>query len=149
MQGFTILELLIVAAIISVASAIAVPAYDVYIARAHRASVLVDFGEVQRAVDRYQFENWRYPDTLVEIGMDELRDPWDQPYQYLRIDGGDEDMIHDFARQDRDLKPINTDYDLYSVGPDGESRRQLTANESQDDVVRAQNGVYFGYAEDY
>lgn len=53
------------------------------------------------------------------------------------------------VRKDRFLAPINTDYDLYSLGPDGESRPQLNARESRDDIVRAANGSYFGVAEDF
>ncbi len=53
----------------------------------------------------------------------------------------------DDPRKDRFLKPISTDYDLYSSGPDGISRDSLEHRESRDDVVRAINGDYIGLAE--
>ena len=45
--------------------------------------------------------------------------------------------------------PINTDFDLYSMGPDGKSVAPLTAAFSQDDVVRANDGSFIGVAKDY
>jgi len=53
------------------------------------------------------------------------------------------------ARKDRNLVPINSDFDLYSVGRDGQSAPALTAKVSQDDVVRANNGGFVGLARDY
>jgi general secretion pathway protein G len=50
------------------------------------------------------------------------------------------------ARKDRFLVPLNTDFDLYSVGRDGESVPALTAAKSRDDVVRAANGSFIGLA---
>jgi general secretion pathway protein G len=45
--------------------------------------------------------------------------------------------------------PINTDFDLYSVGPDGNTQPPLTAPVSRDDIVRANDGRFIGKAEDY
>ena len=44
---------------------------------------------------------------------------------------------------------LNTDFDLYSAGPDGETRAPLTAKVSKDDVLRALDGGFFGVAEDF
>lgn len=52
-------------------------------------------------------------------------------------------------RKDKNLHPINSDYDLYSVGHDGESVEPLTAKKSHDDIIRANNGDFIGYAENY
>lgn len=49
-------------------------------------------------------------------------------------------------RKDRFLVPINSDYDLYSKGRDGESVAPLTAKQSHDDVVRANDGAFVGLA---
>jgi len=53
------------------------------------------------------------------------------------------------VRRDKNLVPINTDFDLYSVGKDGDTATALTARQSRDDIVRANNGGYIGRAEDY
>lgn len=42
--------------------------------------------------------------------------------------------------------PLNSDYDLYSKGPDGASVAPLTAKASQDDILRASNGRFIGPA---
>jgi general secretion pathway protein G len=47
-------------------------------------------------------------------------------------------------RKDRNLVPINSDYDLYSLGPDGETRPPLTAGPSRDDIARAADGSFVG-----
>jgi general secretion pathway protein G len=52
-------------------------------------------------------------------------------------------------RKDRSLHPLNTDFDLYSLGADGRSVAPLTAKQSHDDIIRANNGGYYGYGEDY
>jgi general secretion pathway protein G len=43
----------------------------------------------------------------------------------------------------------NTDYDLYSSGPDGASVGPLTAKASRDDILRANNGRFVGPASAY
>lgn len=53
------------------------------------------------------------------------------------------------ARKDRFLVPINSDYDLYSVGPDGQSRPPLNAAASRDDIIRAADGAFYGLAEKF
>lgn len=53
------------------------------------------------------------------------------------------------VRKDHNLVPLNTDYDLYSMGEDGASVSPLTAKASRDDIVRANNGRYVGLASDY
>jgi general secretion pathway protein G len=52
-------------------------------------------------------------------------------------------------RKDRFLVPINTDFDLYSMGEDGRSVGPLRARHSRDDIVRASNGRYVGTASGY
>ena len=56
---------------------------------------------------------------------------------------------HGHARKDHSLVPINTDFDLYSMGPDGRSSPPLTAKASRDDIVRANDGAFVGVAADY
>jgi general secretion pathway protein G len=53
------------------------------------------------------------------------------------------------ARKDRFLVPINSDFDLYSMGVDGESVGPLTAKKSHDDIIRANDGGYYGLASNF
>jgi len=50
---------------------------------------------------------------------------------------------------DKFMVPLNTDFDLYSVGPDGESAGPLSAKNSKDDVIRALNGGFVGLASNF
>ncbi len=52
-------------------------------------------------------------------------------------------------RKDRFLVPINSDFDLYSMGKDRESVAPLTAKKSHDDVVRANDGAFVGLASEF
>jgi len=45
--------------------------------------------------------------------------------------------------------PLNSDYDLFTIGPDGMSAISLDSQFSLDDVIRANNGAYFGVASEY
>ena len=53
------------------------------------------------------------------------------------------------ARKDKFLHPINTAFDLYSVGPDGSTNTPLTAKVSHDDVIMANDGGFIGWATNY
>lgn len=53
------------------------------------------------------------------------------------------------ARKDRKLNPLNSDFDLYSLGKDGLSKPQLTNRDSLDDIVRANDGAFVGLAANY
>jgi general secretion pathway protein G len=52
-------------------------------------------------------------------------------------------------RRDRYMFPLNTDYDLFSLGPDKRTAVSLGEGVGLDDVIRANNGGYFGLAGDY
>jgi len=44
---------------------------------------------------------------------------------------------------------VNSDYHLYSRGPDGQSANSVKAQPSLDDIIRANDGSYVGTAADY
>ena len=52
-------------------------------------------------------------------------------------------------RRDRYMFPLNTDYDLFSLGPNCRTAVSLGETMGQDDVIRANNGGFFGTAADY
>ncbi|HZN40388.1 MAG TPA: prepilin-type N-terminal cleavage/methylation domain-containing protein [Planctomycetota bacterium] len=57
--------------------------------------------------------------------------------------------IDQTRRRDRYLFPLNTDYDLFSLGPNGLTSVSLGESLAQDDVIRANNGGFFGTASEY
>lgn len=147
-SGFQLLELLIALAVISVLAVIAIPSYSDYRDRVDNATAAGDIASIVQAIERFYTENNHYPDTLNEAGMDNLQDPWGNAYHYLRINGANL-KGKGSLRKDKNLVPINTDYDLYSNGKDGNTSAPLTAKNSRDDIIRANNGKFIGLAEDY
>jgi general secretion pathway protein G len=145
-RGITLLELLLVLAILGVLASIAVVAYDGYIDTAKISNAEKQIRMISLAIDDYYTEYRQYPVTLADVNLDNLKDPWGNPYHYLNIAaagniGG--------VRKDHNLVPLNTDYDLYSSGKDGISLAPLTAKASLDDIVRANNGGFVGLATNY
>lgn len=146
--GFTLIEVLICLAIIGTLALIAVPNYLGYRNRARLAVAITDLRNIQDTIIGYYLDNGEFPETLAKVGVDRLKDPWGNAYQYLRIEGADL-KGKGKLRKDHSLVPVNSDFDLYSMGADGESQPPFTAKTSRDDIVRAGDGGYFGYASDY
>ena len=145
-EGLTLIELLLVMAISAVLLGIAIPSYQEYIRRTEIAEAVIQLQKISLSIENYHLSRRAYPSSLADIGMDNVLDPWGSPYQYLNLRNvtGKGAM-----RKDRNLVPINTDYDLYSMGPDGRSVPPLTAKDSRDDIVRAGDGSFFGIAEQF
>lgn len=134
-----------VIAIIGILTSIATPLFWTYRDRAMRFETEIEMRLLEKEITSYFIYNKAYPNSLNEIGFGHLLDTWGNPYQYLRIDGGNI-KGKGKLRKDRFLVPINSDYDLYSMGEDGKSQTPLTAKASRDDIIRANDGAYFGPA---
>ncbi len=143
--GFSLIEGIVAMGIVALITAIAVPTYNGYIDKAEVYQVVQDLTTISLAVEDYRSDFGAYPDNLGQVGI-ALTDPWGNAYQYTRIDGANGNGT---ARKDKNLVPINSDYDIYSKGKDGQSVSPLTASPSHDDIIRANNGGYFGLACDY
>ena len=174
-SGYTLIELLIAVAIMLTLSAIAGPGYSqaLYAAKMTRA-----IGEVRTLsgdVLGHMLIFGELPVTLADLDKGDLRDPWGNPYQYLNFaiasggGGGDSGGRGGGggsgggkpvetpgaapppagARRDRFLVPINSLYDLYSMGPDGQSLPPLLAPQSWDDIIMAADGAFIGLAKDF
>lgn len=146
--GFTLVETGIVLMIIVLVLSIAVPSYRGYIERARVVEGIAGLGEMSRRIKRFEVAKGRLPDDLGEPGVDYggKLDPWGRPYEYVNLltaKGNGQ------ARQDKKLKPLNSDFDLYSVGPDGVTAASLSNSKSRDDLVRARDGGFIGTAEEF
>lgn len=147
-KGFGLIELMITLVVASLLMSIAVPTYDRYAQRAKVAKAVGDIGSISIEIGKFQLRNNnRLPATLAELGIDIPMDPWERSYSYFNIAAAGPGV--GAFRKDKNLNPLNTDFDLYSMGRDGESTGPLTAKASQDDIVRANNGAYIGLGEDY
>jgi general secretion pathway protein G len=132
--------------IAAVLTGIAVPAYQNYRERARINQAKTDIAAMSALIANAYQDLKAYPDSLDQVGLGGMRDPWGNPYGYLNL-GAKGAKGH--ARKDHSLVPINTDFDLYSMGPDGRSSPPLTAKHSRDDIVRANDGAFIGVASDY
>jgi general secretion pathway protein G len=144
-SGFTLLELMMVVVLIGMATAIGVPSYRGYVDSTNQKRAIAEVGGLAVDLYRWELNTGGFPDTLAEAGLDGLRDPWGNPYVYLNIATADRNAV----RKDKNLHPLNTDFDLYSKGKDQDTQLPLTAQTSQDDIVRANNGSFIGLGKNY
>jgi len=169
-RAFTLLEIAIVLSIIGILSATAGGHYLHVLERAKLTRAIVELRGIAAEIDPMGDDGAKLPATLAEVGITRL-DPWGRPYQYLLLEGelppgmasndsalpavsapggggGGKPAIA-LARKDRFLVPINSDYDLYSVGPDGETHASVNHKDSRDDIIRGADGAFYGLAEKF
>lgn len=77
-QGFTLIEILVVVAIIGMLGAVAVPAYMNYLADARVATTRSLIANVDVAVKSYNMKHGKYPDSLevLQEPQEDGGDPW-------------------------------------------------------------------------
>ncbi|HIF9096992.1 pilin [Photobacterium damselae subsp. damselae] len=68
-KGFTLIELMIVVAVIGVLSAIAIPQYQKYVAKAEVASALATMSGIKTNVEASTVENGQFPDAGQESAL--------------------------------------------------------------------------------
>ena len=146
-QGFSLMELMIVIALMMLLASFAIPAYSGYIEDARASQAVNDIGRISLEVQRFQTNNnGALPATLDEIGLNNLRDPWGKRYIYVPFD--DATPKGQKRRSAAGNTPINTDFDVLSRGEDGKSARRFNKANAKDDIVRAYNGTFVGLAEE-
>ncbi len=158
--GFTLIEVMIVIAIMGILTSIGVPNYIKYREKARIEVAITEMRFLEKEILNFRAEFGELPDDLSEISLGRVLDPWGKPYEYLKTQGvcdekdkgdkgdkkkGNDDKI----RKDHSQHPLNCNFDLYSVGKDGRSNAPLTAKMSQDDIVRANNGGFVGLVSNY
>lgn len=146
MRGFTLVELMLVVGLIAVLATLAVQAWGGWRDRVRVKQAVDDITAVGVVIDQRLQDTGALPGSLADIGRGGLLDPWGRPYRYLPLNTP---ANRGHARKDHSLVPLNTDYDLYSTGPDGETAAPLTARRSRDDILRANNGRFVGAAANY
>lgn len=138
-RGFTLVELIVVAAILGVLVLLSIPTYAHIQSRARVVRCMQEIRNFEKAITAQAIDKGGvFPATWEQAGMARPLDPWGRPYVIS-------------APFRKDMTFINQDYDLYSTGADG-----LTAEDgdiadadgkSLDDVLRAGDGGFVGLVE--
>ncbi|MDE1547325.1 prepilin-type N-terminal cleavage/methylation domain-containing protein [Dechloromonas agitata] len=66
-RGFTLIELLVVMAVIATLLTIALPRYFQHLDRAREVTLKESLAVMREAIDKYQGDTGRYPETLEEL----------------------------------------------------------------------------------
>jgi len=143
-RGMSLLELTVAIGVVALVASVAVPSVDAYLNRGKAAHAIGDIGTISIQLYRWQSNTRKFPETLAEAGLSGFVDPWGNPYQYVNVATAKPGAV----RRDRNGTPINSDFDLYSLGPDGHTEARLGEGNARDDIVRANNGQFVGTAED-
>jgi type II secretion system protein G len=94
-HGFTLMELLVVVAILVVLAAVAVPSYFTYVDYSKKQAARTSAQAIGQAVEAYHAATGNWPQSLQELTQtspaglkatlrpENLIDPWGQQYQYV------------------------------------------------------------------
>jgi len=107
---------------------------------------LSEIKSIQTAIEAYRDEHKReIPDSFEVLNINTVYDPWKNAYSYQNYK-----MIpNGKRRKDKNMNPLNSDYDLWSNGPDGKTAFQINSAFGHDDIIRASDGQFIGIADDY
>jgi general secretion pathway protein G len=142
----SIIELMLTVLIVMILVGIAIAGYSNYRERIRVSQAITDIAAMSVQIKHYMLDNSGPPPSLAAIGLGSKLDPWGRPYFYLDLTA---QSGKGKSRRDKQLNPLNTDFDLYSAGRDGLTQTQLTAHNSRDDIIRARDGKFIGLASDF
>lgn len=145
-RGLTMVELVLVIALVGILASLAASGWGGYQNRVKTKTAVEEITAISLVIDDYVSDKGTMPATLADVGRAGQRDPWGNAYVYQNLTTA---TGKGKARKDHSLVPLNSDYDLYSKGPDGKSSSPLTAEASRDDILRANNGRFIGPASSY
>lgn len=143
-EGFSLVELMIVMAIVAVAFLIGAPMVSQYVDSSRNLEARAQIIQMAKTLKDWEKAKGSLPATLAEVQL-ERNDPWGNAYRYLNVRTASPGAV----RKDKSAAPINSDFDLYSLGKDGRTHLQLNQPTARDDIVRARDGAFIGVAEEF
>jgi general secretion pathway protein G len=144
-RGVSLVELVLLVGIVAILASLAATTYSAYRDRVDNDRAAGDVAVISISITEFRDDYKRLPTSLAEIGRDTMRDPWGHAYEYVNHATAAPGQF----RKDKNIVPINTDFDLSSYGKDGASAAALTAEMSRDDIIRANDGGFIGRASVY
>ncbi|MBQ9345554.1 MAG: type II secretion system major pseudopilin GspG [Kiritimatiellae bacterium] len=110
--GFTLIEILLVVVIIGILAAVAVPKLSGRVRQAKQNAAASSIGSIGLAINMYEVDNGKYPDSLQNLVTKGSEDNWNGPY--LEKGVPKDPWGHDFQ-----YSKNGNQYTLSSAGPDG------------------------------
>jgi general secretion pathway protein G len=144
-----LIEMLAVVVIMGILAGLALPRLALAVNQAKVARAIGDIKAIQTDLMAIEAGGQPLPADLAAIGRGGMLDPWVKPYVYFRFPPPPPPGPPAAARKDRFLVPVNSTFDLYSSGKDGNTAIPFTAAQSLDDIVRANDGGFVGLAKNY
>lgn len=148
-RGMTILELMVAAMGVATLVAIALPVIEGARDDLRLHEAVTEIQVIQFQIIKYELKYGTIPAKTADLNLPEdvATDPWENPYVYLNF--ASPDPPGSDPREDQFLKPINTAYDVYSKGPNGDTFKDLNNWRGADDIIRAADGGYIGVASEF
>ena len=123
-SGFTLVEIMLVVIIIGVLAAMVIPRFAGRTEQAKMARAKSDLAAVGLALDLYELDLGRYPDSLTELiaktapsGLsEEAKAQWRGPYLKRGLPKDSWGREYQYLRESQHQQ----DYDLFSLGADGQ-----------------------------
>jgi general secretion pathway protein G len=147
-------ELIVVIGVLAVLTIIGMGVYSHFIDKAKNTRAIAEIRGLEKEILEFWHTNDRLPDNLSELDRAVMLDPWKTPYQYINFDTAPDSEEKRRTKGNKGKgkgagDPLNSDYDLFSMGKDKTSAPVLTDDSSKDDIVRADDGSYTGLVSEY
>jgi len=147
-RGFTLVELIVVCAILGVLAIMAIPAFSEMREKAKNARCKSEIRSLEKNIIAWNLDHGGLPDLLNASVSTILIDPWGNSYVYYKkiaIDFDPGAYLDSSGGHD-----LNTDFDLYSNGFNGDTTKDFTdPGTSLDDIVRGADGATVALVKDY